>query len=464
MNEANMSVHPGRKTPADIIAELESTDGRLDKERIIAQAWHDGVHEFFTGAQMAYDSLRTYGVKKVPLIETSKDHSNPAGGRLLDWQGFVQLATQLERRELTGNRARDALHAASDQCQVRDWNGFYRRILLKDLKCGVTRITINKVLSQLGPEAQPYIIPVFSCQLAKNGEDHPKKMVGPKLLDIKLDGVRILSFLDKELNTVTQYSRDGRINENFPHIAAQLARLLPHLSKSMVLDGEMVSRSFQALMTQLNRKSNVDTSDASLALFDVLPMEDFIAGECKLSQTARHEALVDLIPLLSGISQGSIYVVPKMSVDLDTVDGQAALRRFNMDTIEAGYEGVMVKDPNATYQTQRTDAWMKIKPWITVDLEVVGFEPGKSESRFAHTLGALICRGTDQGREIEVSVGGGYTEELRDEIWANQDQVLGRIVEIKGDGLTKNNHAGSAWSLRFPVFLGFRGDTPGEKS
>lgn len=447
------------KTAADVVLALEATPGRIDKERIVGDAWDLGITEFFIGASMAYDALRTYGVKKVPLIEDAEDD---AGSASFTWKSFADLASRLENRQLAGNAARDTLRAAADAASIRDWNGFYRRVLLKDLKCGISETTINKVLEKKGDAARTYLIPVFSCQLAKNGEDHPKKMRGPKLLDIKLDGVRIISVLDKDKGTVTQYSRDGRLNENFPHISAQLLRLLPVLTKSMVFDGEMVSRSFQALMTQLNRKEDVDTTDAKLALFDCLPLEDFIAGECPLTQVQRHEALVEFQPLLDQISSGSIYVVPKQAVDLDTEEGQRSLREFNAETIEAGYEGVMIKDPGATYRTKRTDAWLKIKPWITVDLEVVGIERGKPESKFANTLGGLVCRGVDQDREIEVVVGGGFSEELRDEIWAHQNDVIGRIVEIKGDALTRNQN-GKTWSLRFPVFMQFRGWSPGEK-
>ena len=54
-------------------------------------------------------------------------------------------------------------------------------------------------------------------------------------------------------------------------------------------------------------------------------------------------------------------------------------------------------------------------------------------------------------------MGGGYSEELRDEIWKDRSNVIGRIVEIKGDALTRAQD-GEAWSLRFPVFMGFRDD------
>jgi DNA ligase-1 len=447
------------RTAADVVSALESRSGRLDKERIVQAAWDAGITVFFEGAVMAYDALRTYGVKKVPLIEDGDD--DPMLASTFTWERFKEIASKLETRELSGNTARDVLRAAADSASVRDWNGFYRRVLLKDFKCGCTDSTINKVLKKNGKDAERYIIPEFSCQLAKPGEDHPKKMTGPKLLDIKLDGVRILSFLDKDRNEVTHYTREGRINTNFPHIAAMQAKLLPSLKCSMVLDGEMVSRSFQALMQQLNR-SEADTKDAKLALFDCLPMEDFLAGECKLTQTQRHEALVQFQPLLDQHSGGTIYVVPKLAVDLSTEAGQKTFKEFNRDAIDAGYEGVMIKDPSATYQTKRTFAWLKIKPKITVDLTVVGFEPGKAEGKFSETLGGMICEGEDQGRKILVTVGGGYSEALRDEIWANQDKVLGRIAEIEADAITKPK-TGETYGLRFPQFARFRGWAPGEK-
>jgi DNA ligase-1 len=168
-----------------------------------------------------------------------------------------------------------------------------------------------------------------------------------------------------------------------------------------------------------------------------------------------------MMPMIQAACGDRVYVIPKMMVNLDTDEGQAQFREFNNDTVAAGYEGIMIKDPLATYRTKRTDAWMKIKPFITVDLEVVGIEPGKPESKFKHTLGGLLCRGMDQGKLVEVTVGGGYTEELRDEIWSDRDNVIGRTVEIKGDALTKSQD-GDTWSLRFPVFMGFRDDKSAE--
>lgn len=444
----------------EVIAQLEATSSRLEKERIILDAWNQGCTEFFQGAKLAYDALVTFGVKKVPVIEGEDDGAFVYN---LEWQEFTQLLERLRTRELTGNAARDALRSAADAASAAQWNGWYRRILLKDLKCGITETTINKVLESVGGDALDYVIPVFSCQLAKNGEDHPKKIAGKKFLDPKLDGVRLLTILNIENNTVTQYTRDGRINDRFELLTADFAKLLPFLKQSVVFDGEVISRNFQELMRQLNRKKETNTADAKLALFDVIPLTDFLAGECKMTQTARHEVLVGFMPLFAEHCGERVYVIPKMAVDLDTPEGQQQFKEFNRETLEAGYEGILIKDPAASYKCKRTDAWLKIKPFITVDLEVVDIEPGKPDSRFRDTMGGLVCRGIDQGKKIEVTAGSGFNEELRDEIWANRDKVIGRIVEIKGDALTKNKDSDDVWSLRFPSFVQFRGFEPGEK-
>jgi len=439
------------KNAADVIVALSEIDSRLAKEDIVRQAWDLSIWEFFLGAQMAYDSLISYGVKKIPLIEED-DGSVPT----FTWQDFQKLAHQLRTRQLTGHAARDALMAAANACDMHSWNNFYRRVLLKDFKCGATDSTINKVLEKIGTIAQQYFIPVFECQLAKNGEDHPKKMVGPKLLDYKLDGVRLLTVIDVETQEVTQYTRNGKINDRFSDIRSKLEAMLPMFKTSMVLDGEVISKNFQTLMTQVNRKENVDTSDAKLALFDIVPLSDFKNGICNIKLEDRHQMLMSLIQGFETHTQGLVYVLPKLVVNLSTPEGQNTFKEFNREALDSGVEGIMIKDPNAPYECKRTFGWLKIKPFITVDLKIVGIEPGTPESRFAHTLGNLVCEGTDQGKFIRVSVGSGFTEELRDEIWNNQDKVLGRLAEVKGDALTLSRNTADEYSIRFPTFMQFR--------
>lgn len=441
-----------------IINKLAQTASRIDKEQIILSAFMEGNREFFIAARLAYDPLITFGVAKVASVEddgTVGDYS---------FADFLALADKLYHRQLTGHAARDAIIDAALRCDAKVWNGFYRRILLKDLKAGVEDKTINKILTRINGEARDFLIPIFGCQLAHDGakEEHAKKIRGTKMLDIKLDGVRLLSILDKEPNEVTQFTRNGKQNDNFDEIRGALSRVMAELPGSVMLDAEVTSKSFQQLMTQVNRRSEVDTSETRLALFDIVPLSDFRTGMCTITQENRHEMLASLAPMIQRVTNGLVYVVPKVIVDLNTPEGQETFTQFNRDAIAAGYEGIMVKEPNAPYELKRSHAWLKIKPFIEVSLAVVGFEEGKADGKYKGTLGAIIFKGEDDGDQIEVNVGSGLSDELRKVIWENQDSYMGLIGEVRADAKTLER-GGTVYSLRFPRFKAFRGFSPGEK-
>lgn len=442
-----------------VIKELAGTTSRNDKETILENAWLAGERNFFIGAKLAYDPMITFGVAKVAeLVEDDGVKGT------FTFKDLLALAEKLRKRELTGNAARDAINSAAENSSFDEWNLFYRRILLKDLRAGLEEKTINKVLAKIAKKdasANQYIVPIFSCQLAQPAEDNPKKMKGKKMVDVKLDGVRLLTILDKESRTIKQYTRNGKENNNFQGITNSLIPLLDQIPVSIVLDGEVVSRNFQDLMTQVNRKADVDTSDAKLALFDIVPLADFKAGICKITQEERHKNLVGLTPILQKITSGTVYVIPKMTIDLDTPEGQEAMRQFNIETLAAGYEGIMIKDPQAPYETKRTSAWLKIKPVITVDLAIVDMEEGTG--KYAGMLGALVCEGEDAGKKIRTNVGSGLTDDQRKEMWAKRKELIGEIVEIKADTITKDRTEDEFFSLRFPRFERFRGINRGEK-
>ncbi len=443
-----------------VIQHLEATAGRIDKEQILIDAFMSGQREFFVGARLACDVLITFGVQKVPAIAV--DDLNPEDPGSFEFSAFLDLAERLRRRRLTGNAAADTIRAAAAICHGPTWNDFYRRVLQKDLRCGATTKTINKILKKLAsahPEAGALMIPVFECQLAHDGEDdaHVKKIKGNKLLDLKMDGVRLLTVLDKESGEVTQFTRNGLVNENFPAIREGLGKVLDEMPFSVVLDGEVIARSFQDLMTQVNRDKNVDTSGAKLALFDMVPLADFRNGICKVPQSTRHDMLsaLEVTGLLRNATGGSVYVIPKIAVDLDTEEGQARFGEFNREALDAGYEGIMIKDPHAPYECKRSVAWLKKKPVSTFDLSVVDLVEGEPESKYAGMLGAMICEGTRDSHRIRVNVGSGFTDIQRRELWDQPDKLIGQIVEVEADCITKSTD-NEAFSLRFPRFVRFR--------
>lgn len=447
-----------------IIRDLAATTSRNEKEGIVSKAWLDGERDFFTLAKLAYDVLVTFGQAKIPeILETSDEEGS------FSFDDFLKLADSLANRRLTGHAARDAVADGAQTCHVDTWNLVYRRVLLKDLNVGITDGTINRALKKLlakHPNAADAMVPVFDCQLAHNGDlpEHQKHMTGKKLCDVKLDGVRVLAVLDKDKNVVSLHMRDGKPNFAFPHLVSAMTPLLNHIPASIVLDGEIVMETFQELMVHI-RKSGADTSAAKFALFDIIPLNDFRSGQCKIPQLERHAVLsaMETSGLFSHVTSSCLYVIPKQMVDLDTQEGRDTLAELNRAALANDLEGVMIKNPSAPYDCKRSVNWLKKKPKISVSLEIIGFEVGDPNGKNKNRLGALVCSGVDDGKTIMVSCGGGFTDAQRIEFWHNQSNLLGMIVEVEGDKLTLNDDGGNVWSIRFPVFKGFRGTVAGEK-
>ncbi len=445
----------------DLILKLQNTSSTLDKKKILKEQFEDGDWEFFRGAQLALNKLTSYGIKKVPYIDSEDDGIDD-----LPFSDFIKLLHRLETRELTGNNAINAVRVASERSSIDKWNLFYRQILLRDLKCGVATSLINDVLSEFNNEDSKNLrIPVFQCQLAEDSKKHKNKLRGNKLLDVKLDGVRILSIINVQNNSVTQYTRSGIETNKFPHIVNMLTDMIPYLNKSIVLDGEILSGSFQELMEEFNKK-DANTSSTKLGLFDIIPYDDFIIGKCDISQIDRHSILSNMSGIIQSVSDGGVYVIPKTEVDLDTDEGINEMTEFFNNAVKAGFEGIMIKNPDSPYEGRKTSHWLKWKPSISVTLRVVDIEKGGDDSEFKNTLGSLLLEGYDivdgSPYNIKTSCGSGFDLLTRQQWWDNPDDIINWMVEIEADSITPLKDDGTV-SLRFPRFKGKRGTKPLEK-
>ena len=432
-----------------VIRDLEKHPSRLNKEQIIFEQAREGNSEFFEGARLTLDATVTFGVKKVPT------HGGP-DGQGLPWAVFAKLADQLQKRELTGHDARDAIELTMSIATQAEWNDWYRRILIKDLRCGVSEKTINKVVEKEWPE---YAVTVFSCQLAHDSANHESKVAGKKYIEVKLDGVRVLTIVRTD-GRVEQFSRNGKELVNFEHITKQISAVVKKdpPKYDLVLDGEIMSSSFQDLMKQVHRKSDVAADDAVLHLFDMCPLDKFLEGGWAKDQETRslyvyewHKKHKEDLP--------NVAVVGHELVDLNSEEGKSRFKEINQFAIAGGYEGIMIKDPKAPYECKRATSWLKLKPFIEVSLTVIAVEEGTGKN--VGRLGALVCEGVDDGRRICVNVGSGFTDDDRIAYWTSRDEIVGKVVEVRADAITQNQDG--TYSLRFPRFLRFRGFNNGEK-
>lgn len=147
-----------------------------------------------------------------------------------------------------------------------------------------------------------------------------------------------------------------------------------------------------------------------------------------------------------------------------------SLLAFEQRNLDLGYEGLILRDPNAPYKMGRSTVnegyLLKLKRFMDAEAVVIGFEERMHNAneavtnelgrtaRSSHkenkipmdTLGALNVRLGD----IEFSIGTGFTDDERAAIWSARDTYLGRLVKFKYFAV------GMKDAPRFPVFLGWR--------
>lgn len=460
MIDNQIQVYEGTKVSADWIEDLASSNSRLHKKKVIEKALmaaklgSASAQCFLYNCYQAYNPFFVFNVKQVLDTQGLTDRPNP-------WPAFWALCEALRTRSITGNQARLAIQKISEEFDSEEWNLVAKPVLLKDLRVGISDKTLNSVLAKT-----PWAIPVFGCQLATDSGKIQLGQMQDVRLETKLDGVRVLAIINKYDVDVQLLSRSGRVFNNFPdieqaikdHAELFISQAIPFsLRGSFVLDGEIVGDSFQQLMTQVHRKKSAKTKNMTYYIFDVLPMDAFMAGQWNISQQQRSEFLANVAKKLG--SDKPIKIMPGLDVDLTSGQGLEILHRFFQDAVDQGHEGIMIKDMTAPYRCTRSANWSKWKPTISVDLTVVDLEIGTG--RNAGRLGALVCEGVDNERRIAVNVGSGFSDLDRQEFWNNKNKLIGQIVEICADAITKNQD--HTYSLRFPRFLRFRGMTPGEK-
>jgi len=158
----------------------------------------------------------------------------------------------------------------------------------------------------------------------------------------------------------------------------------------------------------------------------------------------------------------------------DIVLSLRGLEQYEQEQVSLGYEGIMIRDPNGLYKYGRSTVnegiLLKLKRFQDFEATVIGFEERMHNANEAttdelghtkrsshqdnmipeNTLGSLICK--SEQYEQTFKVGTGFDDNLRLEIWNNQNKYLNKSAKIK------SQLCGEKDKPRFPVFLGWRED------
>ena len=416
----------------NIINEIESVSGNM---KLVLLGEHPELKEIL---EYAYNPFKRYYM-------TAPDVDGIEDGMPINTESKF-LLNALSDRKISGN---EAFEKICDHISILDTDSaeLFKRILNKDLRCGISVKSINSVFPGLipllegGGEKPPFM-------LLKNY--NPKKIKYPVLVAIKKDGVRCHC-------AETTYSRQGKELIGHQHIVNELSTI-GAFDGELCVDGKIFDEASGTI------RSNEDTPESVLYIFDA----PFHPG----TKIERYKWICENVE-----QSDSVRIITHF-----WIQNEEQLESFFEDAISAGEEGIVIYDPESEYADKRSFDWMRLVPIHSEDLEVIGFEEGKG--KFEDSLGKIIV----DYKGHEVKVGTGFKEKvfknqvlndsersyvsgdipdtlpenfstiypnllsIRNFIWEHRESFLGAVAEVEYKEKTK------AGSLRQPRFKGWRFD------
>lgn len=412
-----------------ILHQLEAASGRLEKEAILKA--HATDPTFKEVCRLTLDPLTNFYIKKLPAPDAADVFQPVSLASALN-----EIKKRLATRELRGLQAQNRV-AWLLANMTPDDQEVLRRVLGRNLKCGVSEATVEKIWPDLKLS--------YPCMLV-SPLDSKTKLSWPMIAQTKMDGMRFNAIVEN--GQVTYRTRNGKELDLFGALDADVMNLTAE--ENYVLDGELLMAKPDG--TPMDRKTGnglltkfqKGTGTAELAkqiravVWDIVPLFAFRAGRCSTGYRERHL-------MLHPNQVGRIQVAP-----ISIVNSMEEAQTLYQQKLAAGEEGLVLKDPKGPWEDKRVKHQIKMKAELEADLRVVGVTPGTG--KFQGKIGSLMVETGD--REVRCSVGTGLTDEERS---LDPSEFMNKIVAVKYNAVITDKKTGER-SLFLPVFVEVRED------
>lgn len=426
-----------------IIDTLASDNGRNFKIEYLQSHADNKVlkHVVF----LALDPYTQFFIRKIPKYTPAQSNQADSLDSVLD-----SLA-MLSSREVTGNAAIDHLTKLLSSLVEEDAK-VLERVIEKDLRCGVSDSTVNKVW--------PGLIPEYPCMLCSPFEQKlADKMTFPAFAQIKMDGMRFNAIVK---NGKCEFrSRNGKLID-IPSdlLALPFIGMAEHYKDNMVFDGELLvvdnagkpldRKTGNGILNKAVKGTMSETEAESVraTIWDAIPSDVFEKGKTDEPYSVRFAKMYNSLMDMTGRMLHVAHLVDM--VEHHKVETLHEARVLFNKALLRGQEGIILKDPNGGWENKRVKHQLKFKAELECDLLCVGWEEGTGKN--VGRLGALQLE-TSCGK-MKVGVGSGFTDKDRDEIGRD---VVGKIITVKYNAIV-DDKTKDVKSLFLPIFLEVRAD------
>lgn len=352
--------------------------------------------------------------------------------------GFSMLDT-LSGSNINDNLRNQVLEFLSIQ-PTEELRELWFRILVKDLGCGISNKTIEKVWGDLLPKWEVMRPSPIDGVNIKNGTEFS--------LSLKENGFRA-TYRDRAIKS--------RQNEEFlglEHIKRdidKLKSLLPEF-KNYVFDGELVRDNTDGvddnknlmLTNSILSEDESDKTSIIFKLFDMLPIDDFDNGCSKDTYFKRKSNLAKVEQVIERCRLDSLGVVTFLYQGKD----QSQIEKWLEYWDNAGYEG-LVLNLDKPYVCKKTKYSLKVKKFKFADVKILGWFKGKSGSNLGKFGGLIVDY---KGTQTNITIG---KQEDKDFFSENIDNLIGRVIEIKFKDETVNSKTGKV-NIQFGNYVRLR--------
>jgi hypothetical protein len=427
-----------------ILNSLAADNSRLAKEAILKANQNNQLLKDVI--KLALDPFTQFHIRKIPdYTAIAEKKQDPL------YKAILRLSL-LSNRTLTGNAGIEHLRIVLSSVCADDAK-VIERIIAKDLKCGVSDATVNKIW--------PGLIPEYPCMLASAYEQKlVDKVIWPAIAQVKMDGMRFNAIVKN--NKVEFRSRNGKeIVIPDPNIEAPFRHMAAFYGLDMVFDGELMV--VDAAGKMLDRKTGngilnkavkgtmsvAEAVQVRATIWDAITYDAFQAGVEKEQYKDRLAKLCNCISDLKARNTPVAHYVEL--VYSKQVQNEYEARTMFEKFLSEGQEGIILKTREGIWENKRSKSLIKFKGELECDLLVVDWEEGTGKNY--GRLGALVLESDCGG--IRVNVGTGFSDLDRDNI--TKANSVGRIVSVKYNARISDKSSGVE-SLFLPVFIEFRSD------
>lgn len=415
---------------ADKLLKLRGVPGIGEKLRLASRFLEEDP-DFKRAVVLAYHPMYRFFIKTAgPLREGAPPASAADIFAFMERIAAKRSASDADRAEF--NRLFGG-------CPATRW--VMELIAAKDLDCGLALTSWKKLL--------PVDLKLFSPTLA-TGKPSSQKAAQwvakwlakhPEfLLSEKFNGARAIAIVSAS-GAITYLSRHNIQWRHFGIFDGEVLTLATYLAREhrlnwpIILDGEVIDPKNTVSGAIGAFQQNNPPREAQLRwqfhIFDLV-----------LPNTPIEERLRLLGQAYAYAPHQRIHLVEHTPVMASTPARILSLAKLYF---AAGKEGIILKAAKSLYTGTRSPAWLKLKriyledSWLEADLKVLDFDFGAPGTKYADTVGALVCR--YKNRIVRVASG------LSDYDRARFLECLPRMIAVKAEGETDDG------SLQNPVFL-----------